>query len=376
MIFGGLAQSVGSMLDPTDPLNYLGAAGKIGKGLFGLSLMARPSDAEAIISGRVSPQDTARAVGMLQSGASPGRIFQETGLEQIPTKGGFAWGKSISDVGASTNPDTLRMLKSSVAKMLDARNQTPVNNITLQDVLNHPQLFKEYPELAAIPVERAYFPSKGYYVAADNTIGIQQPNPFLSFEETKKANLDDILQTLLHEAQHAIQHIEKWPRGGSPKEFSLQSTNRADAQVRKAEDSVNDAARTFLKTQGIPEKELFRLSTAFSNIRKYAEGDNKAFDKLSNIDEGIVKALLQTPEGKQIVDTQLRISNARARVAARQKEEESKYSRLSGEAQARAVEAQYRAGKVSEAPKRPLRAFYDTPIESLIYKDPFVPTIK
>ena len=56
-----------------------------------------------VVGRGVTNELTARANQLLNTTASPGRILQETGLVQVPTKDGFTWGKQISDAPLSVN---------------------------------------------------------------------------------------------------------------------------------------------------------------------------------------------------------------------------------------------------------------------------------
>lgn len=74
---------------------------------------------------------------------------------------------------------------------------------TLGEVLDHPELFKAYPELKNLPVK------------ADMDLA---PNrgTFLSLDEGIEISAHASKSTLMHEVQHAIQDIEGFARGGSP----------------------------------------------------------------------------------------------------------------------------------------------------------------
>ena len=77
-------------------------------------------------------------------------------------------------------------------------------SVPLNQVLDHPALFRAYPELkeTRVQIRETDGGVEGGYNPADNTITI-----------SKSAR--DNLSTLLHEAQHAIQEIEGFTRGAS-----------------------------------------------------------------------------------------------------------------------------------------------------------------
>ena len=78
----------------------------------------------------------------------------------------------------------------------------------LKNVVNHPELFRAYPDLENMPV--TILPGGGQG-AAYNPVDRQI---FVGSGET--ADSSRLLSTLLHETQHAIQHKESFARGGSP----------------------------------------------------------------------------------------------------------------------------------------------------------------
>jgi len=92
----------------------------------------------------------------------------------------------------------------------------PVPDLFLEDILDFPELFSEYPALAKIKVERQNPLSglfvRGSYNPETNTIGIAQvPNTV----EGRQA----FMSTLMHEIQHAVQHLEGRTSGANPNQF-------------------------------------------------------------------------------------------------------------------------------------------------------------
>ena len=85
---------------------------------------------------------------------------------------------------------------------------------TVGDLLDHPQLFKQYPGLKNIKVRfmQDSGATKGLYNPQTNTI------------ELPANNIDK--STLLHEIQHAIQQREGFARGGSPEQFTRETVKQ------------------------------------------------------------------------------------------------------------------------------------------------------
>lgn len=79
----------------------------------------------------------------------------------------------------------------------------------LSDVVDAPELFSAYPQLAQLNVElgRLSGDTAGYFAVGSNTIRLPR---------TATTSPDATLSTLIHEVQHAIQSIEGFATGASP----------------------------------------------------------------------------------------------------------------------------------------------------------------
>lgn len=374
--FGGLAQGVSSFIDPTDPLNYLGVAGKVGRGLFAATAGMRNTDAQAVLGGNVAPELAARANQMIASGASPGRIFQETGLSQVPTgPGKFSWGKTISDEGATINQDILARLKSNIDKSGMFNKQIPVENIQLKDLLIHPSLYKEYPEIGNISVEKVngfqqFGGVQGFFNEASNILGVKQLNPYMTSPEQIAKQLKDLTSTLLHESQHAIQGIEKWPRGGNTSEFTLESTKKAEEQVQWAKKSLKQAVDSAFVSAG--QKSPGSLDYFMDKVVDFKNNGEKALRFTDEATAKNVKFFAESAKSDDFLKTYEKINRTANKVSERGKQAYAKYQSIAGEAQARAAQKQFETGSY----KAPLTNEYDVPIEQLRYQDPFKSTIK
>ena len=85
---------------------------------------------------------------------------------------------------------------------------------TVGQMLDHPELFKLYPELKNIKVEK--------FIPKDAS----EKNVAGSYDEANKiirlidhSSNEDLMSTLLHEIQHSVQGIEGMGRGGNPNQF-------------------------------------------------------------------------------------------------------------------------------------------------------------
>lgn len=379
--FGGIANAVGPFLNPLDPTNYLGFGGKAAKGLFALTAGMKAPDAEAIMLGKVAPEMAARANQLAAMGVSEGRILQETGLSKVPTSPTeFTWGRQVSDAGASINQDVLNKIKTGLDKRVLSNKSAPIENIQLKDLLSHPELYKTYPEIGNISIEKVNgFQKmggvKGFYDSASNILGVSGLNPYMTKPEQVASQLKDHVSTLLHEAQHAVQTVEKWPRGGNVGEFTLPSTKAAAEQVKWANKSLEDSVKAAFVSAGNPAP--YNVPRILKLTAEYKEKGPSVIKHNLESEREAVLFLANSDKANDILKTYDKVQRVASKVDTRNTQAFNKYENLAGEAQSRAVQRAYEAG----TSKVPLPAYYTkenkiSPPMNLIYKDPFAPTIK
>lgn len=106
-------------------------------------------------------------------------------------------------------------------------------SLPLKEWLDYPELFAAYPQLQDIPIVQDYLPGLyGQYSPAEGTIYL---NRNLESEQ-------QVRSVLLHEVQHAIQHIEGFAKGGnesSAKRFYEERRKDARTAYRQAEEFMN-----------------------------------------------------------------------------------------------------------------------------------------
>lgn len=138
-------------------------------------------------------------------------------------------GKSLSDLGKEGNAEALELLEAH-------KDPLSFNKFKLGDVVEHEQLYKNYPDIKDMNV--VFFENEyegGHYNPSTNTIQISQ-------NEGK----DKQKSTFLHEIQHAIQEKEGFAMGGSP----------TQTKPEMVEDDLNalfDAAnlRAYMEQKGV-----------------------------------------------------------------------------------------------------------------------------
>ena len=170
------------------------------------------------------------AVENHEEGLDPRTNLENTGWFQGPDKG---WRWEISDDRAELHP--------AITKALADPNSNPDIQYSsrLGNVLNHPELFKAYPELKDYRVSFSHDPNTPYSGEFDpNTKTISVKSNILESNETTNPKTHaDPMDILLHELQHAVQDKESFDPGSNPEywEKLIRKTNPdlPDTDVRK-----------------------------------------------------------------------------------------------------------------------------------------------
>lgn len=167
----------------------LGAVASAVKPAMFLGVMAKNADKAKL----------ARAVELETAGKSPAIVRGETG-----------WFRGADGDWRFEIDDSTSKLKAAPDQL------TAGSERTLGDVLDHPELYENYPQLASVPVgfnERlggSYSartsPDDTGYFTVGNAADISNP---------KRRN-DQVWSVTSHEVQHAVQDLENFATGGSP----------------------------------------------------------------------------------------------------------------------------------------------------------------
>lgn len=283
----------------TDPLNYLGPAGKglgvgakVARGLFATTLASKAEDANAMFfGGKYLPAKILeRLEEMLKQGVSKQQIFEKTGYFKNPQG---EWRKYVSDMSARP------------AGALGYANSTG----KLENYLVHPQLYKQDPRLAT-------------EITVDTIPGTSLPNAGGQYDPYTKTvsvvndygRMKDHFSVLLHEVQHAIQDIGKVNGGANPEQFTrvwnTPKTQKVIEQIDKLETLFNT-----------------KWSTNFEDIHRLRENNFKAFYNLpQNLKEDYAKVALAKID---LRDFYRKASN---------KAQENKYMSNPGEVEARVTQ--------------------------------------
>lgn len=150
---------------------------------------------------------------MLASGADPEQVRKETGW----SKGADDRMKFEIDDSASKLVDSIADLKESgTFQDLHRRSQQEGKPLTLSSVLDHPELFKKYPELSEMSI---LLEDKPNFAASYRTRQMSLMGRVLSpgaIAVSPGVPIKKLRSALLHEIQHAVQDIEHFSGGADP----------------------------------------------------------------------------------------------------------------------------------------------------------------
>lgn len=225
--------------EPYDPADI--TAGMVGMAT--PSLAARPSPSTVRVFGGAGAQGVdnqmRRAREYLRMGYAPENVYQMTGVFR-GSDGQLRF--EINDAPAALRTENLRPM-SGGSYAVPATS----GNLTVGQVLNHPELFQRYPELANTPLRSTgfNFDIRGAYDPQGNQMFLAGGKP------------EDMLSTLLHEIQHNVQNIERFAQGGNTRQFLPPQHN----DLRRTNTDLLSSIRDTLKRDGI-EINPFTLSIA------------------------------------------------------------------------------------------------------------------
>jgi hypothetical protein len=121
-------------------------------------------------------------------------------LKQMPD-----FGPDRGDYGPYSDYSTAR-------NAWEAAGNKPPSNLVLPDLLDHPQLYDEYPDLAKLPL-RLQRMKDGYHGFLDSIPNYGKKGDLSYMQINRDLNRGAMLDTILHEAQHGVQTLEGWTPG-------------------------------------------------------------------------------------------------------------------------------------------------------------------
>lgn len=191
----------------------------------------------------------ARAQALTNASVHPSEIWNQTGWWKGP---GGDWRFEIPDESARMDPKWLTQTGESYIPGVPGQTQ-----FTLQDVLDHKALFDAYPDLRNLKIHSLGMAD----IAAGVKGAFSPPTTAGSIGEMTLAGgkAENVLSTILHETQHAVQRIEGFPRGGNVNEFLPKDFDRLYNEASTTTQPFHD---TFMANKMNPAEVYNALNTA------------------------------------------------------------------------------------------------------------------
>jgi hypothetical protein len=149
-----------------------------------------------------SHEVAAKASKLLDEGVDPTQVWKQHLIGRMPDKSLFS---EIDDSVLTTQGTSV--IKNAVDPKAIMKG-APVS-MSLRSWLDHPELYKKYPDAQDITLEP--IPDKNFHGKYDPMTDVMNISTFSP----------DMKSTVLHEGQHAIQDREGWARGGNPSDINL-----------------------------------------------------------------------------------------------------------------------------------------------------------
>lgn len=130
------------------------------------------------------------------------------------------------------------------------KNQKDEPPLILRDVLDHPELFKAYPELGTMKVE----PLPDYAVKRGSKGMVSGDTIYLA-----EGHPEYVRSVLLHEIQHGIQHHEGFAYGGNPEQFLPKELPQAEKEFLAIQSKEEPKIAKVLERTGLSIKQ-FKLA--------------------------------------------------------------------------------------------------------------------
>lgn len=160
----------------------------------------------------------------------------------------------------------------------------------LEDILDFPELYQQYPEIRDLDVARINEFGGAFYHPIQNYIGVADQLDNESFQSA-----------LLHEIQHWVQHKEGFPTGGNTENIRTQLAYRmegADPEmlkgpVRDLYESLYGEAEARTVQRRFLDPEEAKLTPVLTRQKEAADGDVSMdeMDAVERGEQGLIEAL-------------------------------------------------------------------------------------
>lgn len=211
-----------------------------------------------------NPTSYAKALEMEKAGAKAEDIWKETGNAKFVDN---KWRQEISDKDSTMKADFIAS-----GGYYDAQN--------LGELLDHPQLFKAYPD--AKNIDFSQMTAKDWdgtvrtgasYSPKSYEKGIEYPHRITLYEDRLVSPVS-AKSSVLHENQHYIQELENFAKGGDPRKFinEYQKARKPDEALvlilnNKMKSLVNEMDRLKQQQSSSPVSAWKEIETKLSKLQ-------------------------------------------------------------------------------------------------------------
>jgi GNAT superfamily N-acetyltransferase len=187
-----------------------------------------------------------RAKTLIEKGYKPNAVRQLTGW--FKGKYDDKWRFEIDDSKMEINEEDFETYNDRMIEQDGVRRKMSFReaDVSLRDILNHPKLFRAYPQLADARVTMMIHENatpRGRYQGEQ----VEGNDPYWMDIDIHARDIGEAKSILLHEVQHAIQRIEGFARGSSPAEVEQMRSQISD-ELKKLR-RENPAVENYFKKQ-------------------------------------------------------------------------------------------------------------------------------
>lgn len=291
----------------------------------------------------------------LLAGIGAERVRQQTGWFKGPDD---KWRFEIDDSMAALTPD---FSEAATWGELEGQHKQSFGaefgrGVRLDDVIDHPRLFAAYPHLAELIVTslepEAQGASRGITQAAYSPGG-NDALPELRIN--RELPIGEVLSTLLHELQHAIQRAEGFAVGGSPSKandraetLNMRAFVSADQRLRELGEELPEVLAAYNQLEGTrltlygAHGISWKAPDASSQLRVVMTAQQQ--QRMKEASDAYYAAVeahgsFDSPTIRALIDAGTSRSTAARQSALTENEAQALYERLYGEVEARNVQA-------------------------------------
>jgi ribosomal protein S8 len=265
--------------------------------------------------------------------------FDHTITPGLPAKeGGNGWTNisGTEDLHTVSLKDPIKKLGGSLTDIMNSLLDKDAHKpLQLDKVLDHPELYKAYPELRGINVKT--LPSM--LSPSGTTLGMMSGRDLYLRDNLHP---DLARSVILHEVQHAIQDIEGFARGGNTKEFIAPYLQQAEKELESTKKEAMEKS----------QRELGTVPDVVEKYKDYIKMELKGEKLPSNV----VNKLTEISKSHTEVYRRLsNIAQSEKLIEEHKAEAFESYQRLAGEVEARNVQTRMNMNRIQlqrQSPKQ------------------------